>query len=115
MSDTLRCDAPMLELDQYQREALRTVGSNNLTTLFLGLCGESGELADYLKKHLAQGHEFKRTKALEELGDLLWYVANAANQLDATLSEVAELNRDKLRKRFPDGFSAERSVNRSEP
>ncbi len=116
MSDTLPPSsiASISSLDQYQREAERTVGANTLTTLALGLCGEAGEFADKLKKQLAQGHTFTREQYLKELGDVLWYVANAARQLDANLSDVAQLNIDKLRARYPQGFEAARSVNREE-
>ncbi len=112
-SDTER--PPINGLDQYQRAALRTVGNNTLTTAVLGLCGESGEIADYLKKALAQGHAFERDKMKKELGDVLWYVAICADALDMTLEEVAQTNIDKLLARYPGaGFEVDRSLRRDE-
>ncbi len=105
---------PISDLDQYQRAALRTIGANTLTTAVLGLCGESGEIADYLKKALAQGHPFERGVMKKELGDVLWYVSAVAHLLDMNLSEIAQANVDKLLARYPDGFEPGRSLNRSE-
>ena len=66
------------------------------------------------KKYLYQGHEFDREHMAEELGDVCWYVAELATGLGATLEEVMAQNIEKLRKRYPDGFDAERSVHREE-
>jgi NTP pyrophosphatase (non-canonical NTP hydrolase) len=55
-----------------------------------------------------------REKLRNELGDVLWYVATMASDLGIPLSDVASANVDKLRKRYPEGFSVERSVNRDE-
>lgn len=111
--DTERPGVPDITgLDQYQVEAERTMGNNTLQSAILGLCGESGELADLLKKHIAQGHPFDTTKAIKELGDVLWYVAVAARKLGANLSEVAQQNSEKLRGRYPSGFETHRSLHR---
>ena len=78
------------------------------------MCGESGECIDILKKHEFQGHELNKDKLLDELGDVLWYVTQAAVGISATLEDVAQHNVEKLRRRYPEGFSADRSVNRAE-
>ena len=78
------------------------------------MCGEAGECADLLKKHRHQKHDFDREKLLEETGDVLWYVAETAAGLGATLEEVAQRNIDKLRGRYPDGFDPQRSIHRPE-
>jgi NTP pyrophosphatase (non-canonical NTP hydrolase) len=78
----------------------------------LGLAGESGEFADKIKKWTAQGHHFDHDGMIEELGDILWYVAYAANVLGYTLGCVANENIIKLQRRYPDGFSSDRSMNR---
>ncbi len=78
----------------------------------LGLCGEAGEFADMVKKELFQGHNIDRDKAIEEVGDILWYVAAACRALRVDMSEMARANIEKLRARYPDGFSADASRNR---
>lgn len=106
-----------MDADEYQRQALRTVNDsmnrrNELTNYALGITGEAGEVADLVKKHVYHGHPLSENKLRLELGDVLWYVATMADSLGCTLSHIMELNVDKLRTRFPDGFSAEASMNR---
>jgi NTP pyrophosphatase (non-canonical NTP hydrolase) len=78
----------------------------------LGVGGEAGEVVDEVKKVAFHGHELNKEKLIEELGDVLWYVARMADSLAVPLSEVAGKNMDKLEKRYPDGFSVERSKKR---
>nr|WP_254178579.1 nucleoside triphosphate pyrophosphohydrolase family protein [Cytobacillus oceanisediminis] len=78
----------------------------------LGLNGEAGEVADILKKGIFHGHEMNRHELAKELGDVLWYVANIAHLAGFTLEKIALMNVDKLMRRYPTGFDAERSVNR---
>ena len=78
----------------------------------VGLCGESGEAIDLVKKHLFQGHELDREAMATELGDIAWYLAEAATALELDLDDILETNIAKLRRRYPEGFSAERSINR---
>ena len=85
-------------------------GKDVLINGVMGLCGESGEAIDIVKKHLAQGHELDRDKLIKELGDIAWYLAETATALDISLEEVLQRNIDKLRARYPEGFSAERSI-----
>lgn len=99
-------------LDAYQEAARRTGAKNNfesegarLACWGLGLTGEAGEFADLVKKHLFHGRPLVLEKAAKELGDTLWYLAMAADALGLSLSEVATLNIEKLRARYPDGFS----------
>ena len=82
----------------------------------LGLCGEAGEFADLVKKAMfhGPGHELDVDKAAKELGDVLWYIADAAAALGISLEKVAEMNRDKLRKRYPEGFQPKASAQRTE-
>lgn len=107
----------MNDIDAYQNAAIRTAadsGDNTFDVLILaiGLCGEAGEVGEHLKKVYGHGHVLDRQKVLDELGDVLWYVANLAYRTDIKLSEVLQRNVDKLLARYPDGFSTERSVNR---
>ena len=80
----------------------------------MGLCGESGEVIDVVKKWLAQGHELNREKILAELGDVAWYLAEVAYALDTPLEEVLEGNINKLKKRYPEGFDTDKSINRKD-
>lgn len=104
--------------NEYQKLALRTASENDdiklLMNCTLGLNGEAGEFADHIKKWLYQGHEKDDEALIKELGDILWYVAVAAFSLGYELEDVMKLNVEKLNKRYPDGFSKERSVNRKE-
>jgi NTP pyrophosphatase (non-canonical NTP hydrolase) len=79
----------------------------------MGLCGESGEVIDIVKKHHAQGHELDKEKIIEELGDVCWYIAEIAYVLDVKLEDVFEGNINKLSKRYKNGFSKEESINRN--
>ena len=78
----------------------------------MGLCGESGETIDIVKKWLAQGHELNRERILSELGDIAWYLAEVAYALDTPLEEVLIGNIEKLKARYPEGFDTEKSKNR---
>jgi NTP pyrophosphatase (non-canonical NTP hydrolase) len=104
-----------MELNEYQRLAQRTGGQHDrrdwLLNAALGL-GEAGEVQNIIKKHLFHGHDLNANKVIDELGDILWYVADMAAALGATLDDVAESNIQKLIERFPDGFSARSSLNR---
>jgi NTP pyrophosphatase (non-canonical NTP hydrolase) len=65
-----------------------------------------------IKKMAAHGHPTTKQEMADELGDILWYLAESATACDLTLNEVAEMNVEKLRERYPEGFSQERSINR---
>ena len=104
-----------MTINEYQKLAMTALnpalsGKDVLINGVMGLCGESGEAIDIVKKHLAQGHELDREKLIKELGDIAWYLAETATALDISLEEVLQRNIDKLRARYPEGFSAERSI-----
>jgi NTP pyrophosphatase (non-canonical NTP hydrolase) len=106
-----------LSFDQYQEACSWTKNTKLspdlfLATLGLGIVGEGGEIADRIKKVVGHGHAKDRKKMTEELGDLLWYVAMIATQYDIHLYDIAGRNVEKLRERYPRGFSSERSINR---
>lgn len=111
-----------MNMNEYQALARRTSNTNGpeqasydkLINGVMGLCGEAGECIDVVKKTMFQGHELATDKLIEELGDVLWYCAELACGLGVTLEEVAQRNIDKLRRRYPEGFDAERSRNREE-
>jgi NTP pyrophosphatase (non-canonical NTP hydrolase) len=93
----------------YRTEMLRTlVGHENKTSLVhaaLGLAGETGEVVDELKKHLVYGKALNKKNLINELGDVRWYFELLCHCLGITIEEVEKLNIEKLRKRYPNGFS----------
>ncbi len=105
-----------MTISEYQILANRTVNleADHLLNGALGLCGEAGEVADIIKKHKFQGHKLDRTKLLSELGDVCWYIALLATELNVDLAYILEQNIEKLKKRYPYGFDSDRSVNRVE-
>jgi len=108
-----------MTINEYQKEALRTASGMNdsvpmVVNGVLGLCGEAGECADMVKKNLFQGHELDKEHFAKELGDVAWYLAVAAHAVGYDLETVLQINVDKLRKRYPNGFEAERSLHRQD-
>ena len=106
-----------MTINEYQELAMRTLNpdlgkKDVLINGVMGLCGESGEAIDIVKKHLAQGHELDRDALVKELGDIAWYLAETAYALDVKLEDVLQGNVDKLRKRYPEGFSSGNSIHR---
>lgn len=106
-----------MRVDDYQQEAMTLLNpalteKDVLLNALMGLCGESGEAIDVMKKHLFQGHPLDRAKLLKELGDVAWYLAEAATGLGVPLSEILQGNLDKLHARYPQGFDTKRSQNR---
>lgn len=108
-----------MTINEYQKLALTTLNpaldkKDVLINGVMGLCGEAGEAIDMVKKHLAQGHELDRERLAKELGDVAWYLAETAHAIGYDLETILQMNIDKLRARYPEGFSAERSVKRAE-
>ena len=108
-----------MNINEYQRLAMTTLNpelskKDVLINGVMGLCGESGEAIDIVKKWLAQGHELDREKLSKELGDIAWYLAETATALDLSLEDIFAANIKKLKKRFPEGFDSERSIHRHE-
>ena len=106
-----------MELNEYQKLAMVTSSKPNsqledLLVGVMGLCGESGEAIDLVKKHLHQGHELDKNALIKEMGDIAWYLAELATVLDINLEEVLIANIEKLKKRYPEGFSEDASINR---
>ena len=108
-----------MTINEYQKLAMTTLNpalnkKDVLINGVMGLCGESGEAIDIVKKWLAQGHELDKEKLSKELGDICWYLAETATALDLSLEDIMSANIEKLKKRYPDGFDADRSINRFE-
>lgn len=108
-----------MTINEYQKLAMTTLNpelshKDVLINGVMGLCGESGEAIDIVKKWLAQGHELDKEKLTKELGDICWYLAETATALDLNLEDIMAANIEKLKKRYPEGFDTSRSVNRTE-
>ena len=106
-----------MTINEYQELAMTTLNPrlenrDILINGVMGLCGESGEAIDIVKKWLAQGHPLDREKLAAELGDIAWYLAETAYALGIPLEEIFRQNIEKLKSRYPEGFASERSLNR---
>ena len=106
-----------MTINEYQKLAMTTLNSelnpkDILINSVMGLCGESGEAIDIVKKWLAQGHTLDKEHLAEELGDIAWYLAEAATALELPLEVILQANIDKLKRRYPKGFEKEKSQNR---
>ena len=104
--------------NEYQKEALRTapvgIGEelNLLINGVMGLAGESGEAVDLVKKYVFHDHELDAEHLAKELGDVAWYLAVTAHAIGYDLETILQMNVDKLRKRYPEGFDPDRSQHR---
>ncbi len=104
-----------MNVNEYQQLAMTTLNPelgrrDVLINSVMGLCGEAGEAIDIVKRWMAQGHELDREHLIKELGDIAWYLAEAATALEIPLEQVLQGNLDKLKKRYPDGFQVQRSL-----
>lgn len=111
--------------NEYQKAALRTESTlqvedgedHTLLRLLhgiLGMSGETGECADLVKKHIYQGHDLDPEHVAKELGDVCWYIAVAADALGYDFETILEMNIDKLKARYKDGFTVQESLHRDE-
>lgn len=105
-----------IDANTYQKSAARTINKDlypeevEMHALY-GMAGEIGELQSLYQKAF-QGHKFDEEHAKKELGDLLWFIAEYCTVMNWDLADVMLTNLGKLAARFPDGFEAEKSLNR---
>lgn len=92
--------------------------TQRLLTAAVGMSAEAGEFTEVIKKIIFQGKPVNEENLFHlkrELGDIMWYVAQACMGLDTTLDEIMEMNVDKLKARYPGGeFDVHYSENRKE-
>lgn len=102
------------ESNDFPLIASRLSNPTNIRLLhaFMGIGTEAGEINDALKKAILYGKTFDRANAVEELGDLMWYIALACDAIEVSLEEVMEKNIAKLKARYGDKFTAEAALNR---
>lgn len=108
-----------MDFNEYQQLAKTTVAAYEnkelaLAIFTLGLVGEAGEVSEVIKKHLGHGHPLDKEKVEKELGDVFWYLAVLSDFLELKLEDIAVKNIEKLKKRYPEGFSSQKSINRKD-
>lgn len=93
------------------------VAPERLITAALGISAEGGEFTEIVKKCIFQGKPMDEHTIFHmkrELGDVMWYIAQACIALDSSFEEIICMNTEKLESRYPNGFDAFRSNNRKE-
>lgn len=108
----------VLTANEYQKLAARTINqklSEREAEMHAihGMVGEIGEIHSLYQK-VYQGHEFDKTHMKKELGDLCWFIAEYCTAAGWNLEDVLQMNIDKLKARYPEGFDTEKSLHRSE-
>lgn len=110
--------------NEYQEQAARTLvdgqgrelsGQNYMIVWnAIGLSGEAGEVSELVKKGIFHEHGLDMEKLKKEIGDVLWYAAGLCTVCNINFEDVMNQNIEKLKARYPDGFSSERSISRIE-
>lgn len=107
-----------MKTKEYQKEAKRTLASlgsklGDEMHMAMGLVTEAGEFLDVYKKTYAYDKKIDYVNLKEELGDILWYIANFCNVNKWSMEEVMEININKLKVRYPEKFTQENAINRN--
>lgn len=110
-----------MDFSQYQELSKRTMPKNwdgmTISNYAMGLAGEAGEVVDLLKKWVHHQHPITQDeldKLVKELGDVQHYANGIATMFKISMNDVVVANVEKLKKRYPEGFSPEKSINREE-
>ena len=114
-SDQSKNLSDMIEALEILKE--QGVEPSRLLTAGIGMAGECGEFNEIIKKCLFQGKEMDENRIVhlrKELGDVMWYIAQACLSLNTSIEEIIDMNTVKLESRYPGGFDAFRSENRKE-
>lgn len=114
-ANTYQSNAIVTDLMDYYPviQRLSNVHTLRLLHAAMGLCTESGEFMDMMKKHILYGKDIDEPNLKEELGDLEWYIALAIDELKTTFGIVFETNIEKLRARYPNKFTEHHALNRN--
>ena len=107
-----------MEISEYQKKASRTMANLSSPLLddlhmVLGMQTEVAEIADAYKKHMAYGKELDLVNIKEEVGDVVWYLANLCNLHGWDFRDILATNIQKLEARFPEKFTQEKAINRN--
>lgn len=95
------------------KDRLQNTDTVRLLHAMIGLCTEGGEIQDQIKKHIFYGKDIDKVNLVEELGDLMWYVAIAADTLGVSLEEIMERNNAKLEARYGKVFTEQAALVRN--
>ncbi len=98
----------------YTDRVAHTDHNLRLMNVALGLSGETGEVVDALKKHVFYNAPLNRENVLEELGDVMWYIATLLTEVGSSFEEIQQLNIAKLSKRYPRGYSNASAIARAD-
>ena len=106
-----------MEIKEFQLKSTRTLNmelskEQLISNMIFGANGELGEVTDILKKHLFHYHKLDQGHLAEEIGDVMFYLVNLATLFNFNMEDILQANVDKLKKRYPDGFTAKASVER---
>lgn len=111
-----------MDANEYQKLAARTlidrpdfeISDRDIMTVWdaIGLAGEAGEVAEHIKKGVFHQHGIDSEKLSKEIGDVLWYAAALCTTLGLDLSEIMQANIEKLKHRYPNGYSSADSLKR---
>jgi NTP pyrophosphatase (non-canonical NTP hydrolase) len=105
-----------MNASDYQEQAARTmihqpgfeIPGNEIMVVWnaLGLAGEAGEVAELVKKGVFHRHSIDLAKVEKEIGDVLWYAAALCTTLGLDMGEIMQTNIEKLKVRYPNGYSS---------
>ena len=111
-----------MNFKEYQQGAARTFAENpdklqpnqfSELHCVIGISTEAGELLDAYKKHIYYKRELDLVNVKEEIGDIMWYIANFCTVMGIELDELLHANLDKLKLRYPDKFDTDKAINRN--
>lgn len=116
--DNFEASVDTVQFDQYVKDAARTLSTKfqipheDIIHAIMGISTEAGEMLDQLKKHMFYGKDLDVVNLMEEVGDLMWYVAILSRAMGWRLEAVLAKNIAKLRARYPQKFETEQALNR---
>lgn len=111
--DEITADA--YQLYQGHVNGFKDFSRDSICLCTLGLAGESGEVADLIKKHYGHGKSIELDELILELGDVMWYLSQLSRLLGFTMTEVMTMNMQKLHNRHPGGFKRDDELNKEQP
>lgn len=116
-TDRLRNAMEIFHLDKYCSEPnaeIRNADFGGIFNACLGLSGEVGEFNDMIKKWIFHEKPLDIDHAKKEAGDICWYLAMLCESFGWNLDEIMQMNADKLKARYPEGFDVEKANHRAE-